>query len=46
MNELKRGNTDESWLNLWYYIVEIVENSYNEGYADGQKTTATENAKI
>ena len=46
VNELKHDNTDESWLTLWYYIVEIVEKSYNEGYADGQKTTATEIAKF
>ena len=45
VNELKHDNTDESWLTLWYYIVEIVEKSYNEGYADGQ-TTATEIAKF
>lgn len=45
VNELKCDNTDEHWIKLWDYIVEIVEKSYNEGYKDGQKTTATENAK-
>jgi hypothetical protein len=37
VNELKHDNTDESWLSLWYCIVEIVEKSYNEGYEDGRK---------
>ena len=41
VNELKHDNTDESWLTVWYYIVEIVEKSYNEGYEDGQKREIT-----
>lgn len=41
VNELKHDNTDESWLTFWYYIVEIVEKSYNEGYEDGRKREIT-----
>ena len=41
VNEMKHRNTDVTWLNLWYYISEIVEKSYNEGYKDGQKRETT-----
>ena len=37
---------DENSISLWATISSIVNASYNEVYADRQKTTATENAKI
>ena len=43
LKELKEG--DKTTISVWKKISSMVDTSYNEGYADGQKT-ATENAKI
>lgn len=35
LNELKEG--DETSIELWKMVISIVNDSYNEGYEDGQQ---------